>query len=106
MISVVEFLVREDGYDHEEFVERWRGEHADLAQDLPGLQYYSTAVPTDPDAVEYDGVLELGFESEAALNEAFESDVGQDVQEDAAEFVDLGAGPRMVVEKAVHVDDP
>ncbi|MFC4541292.1 EthD family reductase [Halosolutus amylolyticus] len=103
MIQLVECLVRRDEYSHKEFVDRWQGEHADLARELPGLVRYSTSVPTDPDRAEYDGVLELTFESEAAMAEAFDSDVGREVQADAAEFVDLGAGPRMVVEETVHV---
>ncbi|MEY7851970.1 EthD family reductase [Natrarchaeobius sp. A-rgal3] len=104
MTKLVEFLVRKDGYSHEEFRERWEGDHAEIARELPGLQRYSTSVPADPDAAEYDGVLELVFESPAALNGAFESAVGREVQADAAEFVDLGAGPRMIVEETVHVD--
>jgi uncharacterized protein (TIGR02118 family) len=105
MVKIVEFLHRKDGMSHEEFVERWRGEHGDLAKQLPGLQYYSTSVPADPEKTEYDGVLELGFEDMAALGAAFESEIGQEVQADAEEFVDVGAGPRMIVEESVHVDE-
>lgn len=105
MIKLVEFLVRKDEYSHEEFVDWWQGEHAELARQLPGLQRYSTSLPTNPDVAEYDGVLELTFESTAALDEAFESEVGQDVMADASEYVDLGAGPRMIVEETVHVHE-
>ena len=105
MITLVEFLVRDDEYSHEEFAERWQGDHADIARDLPGLKRYSTSVPVNPDDAEYDGVLELTFEDGRALNDAFESDVGQEVMDDAAEFTDPGAGPRMVVEETVHLDE-
>jgi uncharacterized protein (TIGR02118 family) len=105
MIKMVEMLYRAEGYSHEEFVERWQGEHAEIARELPGLQYYSTSVPTDPEKAEYDGVLELGFEDMAALGQAFESEVGQELQADAAEFVDVDAGPRMIVEETVHVEE-
>jgi len=104
MIKLVEFLHRKDGYSHEEFAERWQGDHADLAKQLPGLEYYSTATPTDPERADYDGVLELGFADVAALGAAFDSEVGERLQADAAEFVDVGAGPRMIVEETVHVD--
>ncbi len=105
MIKLVEFLVRKDEYSHDEFVERWEGDHADVARELPGLRRYSTSVPTNPDDVEYDGVLELAFESEQALNEAFASEVGEEVMADAAEFVEVGAGPRMIVDETVQLED-
>jgi len=104
MVKLVEMLHRAEGYSHEEFVERWQGEHAEIAKELPGLQYYSTSVPTDPEKADYDGVLELGFEDMAALGAAFESEAGQELQADAEEFVDVGAGPRMLVEETVHVE--
>ncbi|RZH67805.1 EthD family reductase [Natrinema altunense] len=105
MITVVDVLIRADGYTHEEFVDRWRGEHVAIAAQLPGLKRYSTSVPTEPDEAEYDGVLNLSFESVEAMNEAFASEVGTDVMDDAAEFIDVGAGPRMVVEETIHVTD-
>ena len=105
MITMVELLVRGDGYSHEEFVERWQGDHAELARELPGLKRYSTSVPTNPETAEYDGVLQLTFESVEAMNEAFASEAGEAVMADAAEFVELGAGPRTVVEETIHVDE-
>lgn len=105
MITLVELLVRKDGYDHDEFVERWRGPHAEIAADLPGLRRYVTSVPTDPEGADYDGVLRLTFDDVEAMNAAFASDVGEAVLADAAEFIDVGAGPRTVVEETVHVDE-
>ncbi|MHC3437210.1 EthD family reductase [Natrialbaceae archaeon A-gly3] len=105
MITMVELLVSKDEYSHEEFVERWQGEHAEIAKELPGLEGYSTSVPLDPEDVEYDGVLRLTFESVEAMNEAWASDVGKEVMDDAAEFVEVGAGPRMVVEETVHLEE-
>ena len=32
MTTLVEFLVRKDGYSHEEFVERWQGDHAEISR--------------------------------------------------------------------------
>lgn len=104
MMKLVDFLVRTDEYSHSEFVERWQGDHSELAKDLRGLQGYKTSVPDDPEEADYDGVLELYFEDEAAMGEAFGSDIGEEVMADAAEFVDMGAGPRMVVEETVHVE--
>ena len=102
---MVELLVGKDEYSHEEFVERWQGDHAEIAKELPGLKGYSTSVPVNPEDVEYDGVLKLTFESVEAMNEAWASEVGEDVMADAAEFVEVGAGPRMVVEETVHLEE-
>lgn len=105
MIKLVEFLERDPDLTHEEFVEYWLDEHADLAAELPGLKGYRTSVPTDPESAPYDGVLEFYFEDQAALGAAFESETGEAVLADAAEFCAPGAGPRMIVEEHVHVDE-
>ncbi len=105
MIKMVQLLVREDGLSHEEFAERWQGDHADLAKDLPGLVKYVTSVPRDPERTDYDGVLELYFEDTGALAAAFDSEVGEEVQADAAEFIDFEAGERLVVEETVQLDE-
>jgi len=104
MIKYVDLLVREDGVTHEEFVDWWLGEHSDLAKELPGLQKYVTSVPTDPEAADYDGVLELYFEDTAAMGAAFDSEIGQDVMADAADYVDQDAGPSMICEETVQLD--
>ncbi|EMA23890.1 MULTISPECIES: EthD domain-containing protein [Haloarcula] len=105
MVKIVDLLVRRDGYSHEEFADRWQGDHSELAKDLPGLQRYVTSVPTDPERAAYDGVLELYFEDMDALSEAFDSDLAETVQADAAEFIDLEAGPRLIVEETVQLDE-
>jgi len=104
MIKLVNMLVRDDDYTHEEFVERWRGSHAELARELPGLVKYATSVPTDPERSEYDGIVELYFEDMAALKAAFDSEVGQRVNADAAAFTDMERGPTLYVEETVHLD--
>jgi len=105
MPKIVDLLVRKDGYSHEEFAERWQGDHADIAKDLPGLKRYVTSVPTKPEDADFDGVLELHFEDMASLAEAFDSDIAAEVQADAAEFIDLEAGPRLIVEETVQLDE-
>jgi uncharacterized protein (TIGR02118 family) len=105
MPKIVDLLVRKDGYTHEEFAERWKGDHADIAKDLPGLKRYVTSVPTRPEDADFDGVLELYFEDMSSLGAAFESDIAAEVQSDAAEFIDLEAGPRLIVEETVQLDE-
>ncbi|USZ67941.1 EthD family reductase [Halorussus salilacus] len=104
-VKLVDLLVRKDGLTHEEFVEYWTGDHADLAEQLPGLRKYVTSVPKDPEKAGYDGLLELYFDDTAAIGEAFESEIGQEVQADAANFVDMDEGPTLVVDETVQLDD-
>lgn len=105
MIKLVDLLVRNDDLSHEEFVEYWLDEHSELAKELPGLRKYATSVPKDPEKAGYDGVLELYFDSTDDFREAFGSEIGQRVQEDAATFVDMDAGPSLIVEETVQLDD-
>lgn len=105
MIKVVEFVVRDDELTHEEFAEYWLDEHSPIAAELPGLKRYVTSLPTDPDRADYDGVLELYFEDMDAYAAAFESDAGERTLADADSFLEVGAGPRMIVEETVQVDD-
>lgn len=105
MIKLVDLVVRKEGLTHEEFVERWLGEHADLAKELPGLRKYATTIAADPERAGYDGIVELYFEDSTALKEAFDSEVGREVMADAAEFVDTEQGPTVVGEETVQLDD-
>ena len=104
MVKMVQLLVRAEGYTHEEFVERWQGDHAELAKELPDLRKYTTSVPNAPERSEYDGVVELYFENMAALEAAFDSESGEAVVADAAEFVDLDAAPTLYVEETVEFE--
>ena len=105
MIKVVEFVVRDGELTHEEFADYWLDEHSPIAAELPGLKRYVTSLPTDPGCADYDGVLELYFEDMDAYADAFESDAGERTLADAESFLDVGAGPRMIVEETVQVDD-
>ncbi|QLG61818.1 EthD family reductase [Halorarum salinum] len=105
MIKVVEFVVRDGEYSHEEFAEYWLEEHGPVASELPGLKRYVTSLPTDPERADYDGVLELYFEDVDAYGAAFDSDAGERTLADAEEFLEVGAGPRMIVEETVQVDE-
>ncbi len=104
-MKMVNLLVRRDDLTHEAFVERWEGPHAELARQLPGLRKYTTSVPTDPERSAYDGVVELYFDDMAALKAAFDSEIGQQVMADAAEFVDGDEGPTLYLEETVQLDE-
>ncbi|WP_410767626.1 EthD family reductase [Haloferax sp. DFSO60] len=105
MIKLVNLVVKKDEYSHEEFVERWMGDHAEMAKELPGLKKYVTSLPTAPERSEYDGVVELYFEDMGALKTAFESEIGEAVNADAAEFIDMEQGPTLYVDEETQLDD-
>ncbi|WP_224269116.1 EthD family reductase [Haloprofundus salinisoli] len=105
MIKLVELLVRRDGMSHEEFVDYWLNEHSPIAREMPGLQKYVTSVPKDPERTEYDGVLELYFEDSEAMAAAFDSEAGERTLADAEQFLETGAGPRLVLDETIQLDD-
>jgi uncharacterized protein (TIGR02118 family) len=104
VIKLVELLRRKEGLSHDEFVDYWFEEHGPIAKKLPGLKRYVTSVPSDPERAGYDGVLELYFEDTGALKAAFDSEAGQRTVADAENFLDVGAGPRLIVEETVQLD--
>nr|WP_264474954.1 EthD family reductase [Salinirubrum litoreum] len=89
---------------HAEFADYWLDEHSPVAAEMPGVEKYVTSLPTDPEKAEYDGVLELYFADMDALRAAFDSEAGAETLADAEEFLEVGAGPRMIVEETVQVD--
>ena len=103
MAKMIILLVRDESLTHEEFAERLREEHVPIAEDLPGLVEYRTSLPNDPERSAYDGVSELYFEN-GAMGEAFDSEVGREVQADAAEFMDVTANETLVVDEETHVE--
>jgi uncharacterized protein (TIGR02118 family) len=80
---------RKDDTTHEECIEYMNEQHAPRVNDLPNLLRYTSSIPLDPEAAGYDYVAQLWFESPREMNEAFESDAGQEVQADAASFLDM-----------------
>lgn len=84
MIKLVSLIKRAEGMSREEFA-RWALEdHAPLGRQLPGIrQYRMNIVPPDQPDGEFDGVFELWFDDEAALDAAFASPAGARAREDA-----------------------
>ncbi|WP_058365664.1 EthD family reductase [Haloparvum sedimenti] len=105
MIKLVEFVVRKEELSHAEFADYWLHDHSPIAKEMPGLKRYVTSLPADPEQSEYDGVLELYFEDMDALSAAFDSEAGQRTMADAESFLQVGAGPRMIVEETVQLDE-
>ena len=105
MRKLVNLLVRQDGLSHEEFVDYWLTEHAPLAEDLPGVRKYTTAIPADPDKAAYDGIAELYLDADASVGDVFASEAGQQVQADTENFLDDDAGKVLVVDETVQFGD-
>lgn len=103
MFKLVQLLTRDPDLSHDEFVERWHGEHAEIAEQLPNLRKYAVSVPTRPEYSEYDGVAELYFESEDAMKSAFGSDVGHELQEDIEELAVMDESPTLYVNEDVRL---
>lgn len=76
MYNLVLLAARPPEWTHEQFIEWWRGEHAELTYALPGLRRWRhTAVEQafDPRSEGWDGVSVLSFDSEADLRKALDS---------------------------------
>ena len=97
MFKVVYLLKRKDGMGLEEFKRYWLEKHAPLVLKLPNLKRYSINVSTR-DGAEFDGIAELWFESREKMKEAFKTDEGRAVVEDASAFV----GKNIVLEVEEH----
>jgi len=78
MYNLVLMASKPDDWTHEQFIDWWRGEHADATYDLPGLRrWHHTEIL---DAFEarsegWDGISVLSFDDREALDAALASDV-------------------------------
>ncbi len=101
-VTRISFVRRARGLTHEDFAFHWTQEHAPLARTHhPGICRYVQNVvvhPLTPDAPDVDGIAELGFASLDDFRERmYDSPEGQEViAADVREFIDVGAGWRML----------
>ena len=95
MIKTIGLLTRKDGWTHERFMKHWVEIHAPLALAVPGLRRYVQnhiqAERTRPDIpatdVEIDGVAELWFDDQAALEAAARTPEMKALHADGAKFI-------------------
>jgi uncharacterized protein (TIGR02118 family) len=95
MIKTVALLARKDGLSHEEFVKHWAEIHAPLAYACPGIARYtqtvvkSSSIRTDVPGMEVaiDGVAELWFADQAALDAFNASPATRRLRDDGATFI-------------------
>jgi uncharacterized protein (TIGR02118 family) len=95
MIKTVALLARKDGLSHEDFVKHWAEIHAPLAYACPGVARYtqtvvkSSSIRTDVPGmnVAIDGVAELWFADQAALDLFNASPAARRLRDDGATFI-------------------
>jgi uncharacterized protein (TIGR02118 family) len=109
MIKTIGLLTRKDGWTHEQFMKHWVEIHAPLALVVPGLRRYVQnhieGERTRPDipttAVEIDGVAELWFDDQAALEMAARTLEMKTLHADGATFI--GRIKSYVVEEKIVI---
>jgi len=96
MIKTVSLLVRKDGSSHQDFVKHWRDIHGPLAHACPGVARYtqtdikSSSFRTDGVGaldVSVDGIAELWFADQAALDAFNASPATRRLREDGTKFI-------------------
>src|SRR5437764_11788840 len=95
MIKTVGLLTRRSGATHEQFVKHWVGIHAPLAHKVPGLRRYvqnhitgeRTRADIEAIALEIDGIAELWFDDQAALETASRTPEMKALHADGALFI-------------------
>ncbi|QDQ90500.1 EthD family reductase [Rhodococcus sp. WB9] len=76
MYNLIVLAARPHDWSHEQFIEWWRGEHADVTYPLPGLrrwQHTEVLDAMDDRSREWDGVSILSFDSREDLDAALAS---------------------------------
>jgi uncharacterized protein (TIGR02118 family) len=95
MIKTIGLLTRKDGWTHQQFMKHWVEIHAPLALAVPGLRRYvqnhiegERTRPDIPDTpVEIDGIAELWFDDQAALEAAARTPEMKALHADGAKFI-------------------
>ena len=95
MIKTIGLLTRKDGFSHAQFVKHWVEIHGPLALAVPGLRRYvqnhiegermRPDIPTTE--VEIDGIAELWFDDQAALEAAARTPEMKALHADGAKFI-------------------
>lgn len=107
-MSVLKFIVvlyRRPDVSLEQFQHILSGEHAVLAERLPGLRrYVQNHVAADPKHKHpgWDAVVELSWDDWSSMEAAWATDEGKRATDHLADFVDLGRSTWSVVREDVR----
>lgn len=109
MVKIIVCAVRKSGMSHDEFDRYWRNQHAAVIKSVPEftrhvrryVQCHLTANDTPFLAAgTYDGVAELWFDDQAAMNAAFvEPRYLEVIRADEVKFVDMERTVSLVTEE-------
>jgi len=105
MLKFVVVLYRRPDLSVERFRSILRGEHAAMAEQLPGLRrYVQNHVVPDPRRKHpgWDAVVELYWDDWASMEAAWEAPEGRRSTEHLSEFVDLSRSTWSVVEEELR----
>ena len=95
MVKTIGLLTRKDAWTHEQFMKHWVEIHAPLALAVPGLRRYvqnhiqveRTRADITETTVEIDGIAELWFDDQAALEAAARTPEMKALHADGAKFI-------------------
>jgi len=87
MIKLVTFLKRAPTLTRQDFAIRWKTVHAPLAAVFPGLRGYMLGFSLDGDEPPADGVAQLWFDSRAAAQISYASEIGRRGSADANAYL-------------------
>ena len=110
MIKTIGLLTRKSGWTHEQFMKHWVETHAPLAHKVPGLRRYvqshikgeRTRTDIEATPIEVDGIAELWFDNQAALETAARTPEMTALHADGALFI--GRIKSYIVEEKVIVE--
>ena len=95
MVKTIGLLTRKDGWTHAQFMKHWVEIHAPLAHAVPGLRRYvqnhieaeRTRADIPEIKVEIDGIAELWFDDQVALEAAARTPEMKALHADGAKFI-------------------
>lgn len=95
MIKTIGLLTRKPGWTRERFMQHWVETHAPLARQVPGLRRYvqnhivgeRRRADIEETAVDVDGIAELWFDDQAALEAASRTPEMKALHADGALFI-------------------
>ena len=108
MIRYVALLKRRSGLSHDQFLDRWLGEHQALALEMPRVRrvQFHPAVIVEGSPQQFDGIGYLDFDSLEDLEMSLASEHALKVRAHTATFADSESVVRVVVNTSSMARNP